>query len=78
MTRQQIVYRAEVVVAEALSDVELTRIRLSLQGATGKEVVVEQKLEPAIIGGVITRLDGKVYDGSIKTQLSSLKRALAS
>lgn len=70
--------RAEVVVAESLSDVELTRIRLSLQGATGKEVVVEQKLEPAIIGGVITRLDGKVYDGSIKTQLSSLKRALAS
>lgn len=68
--------RAEVVVAEALTDVEITRIRLSLQAATGKEVLVEQQLEPDIIGGVVTRLDGRVYDGSVKTQLSSLKKAL--
>ena len=68
--------RAEVVVAEALTDVELTRIRLSLQTATGKEVLVEQQLAPEIIGGVVTRLDGRVYDGSVKTQLSSLRKAL--
>ena len=70
--------RAEVEVADQLSDVELTRIRLSLQAATGKEVIVEQTLKPEIIGGVITRLDGKVYDGSVKTQLTTLRRALAS
>jgi F-type H+-transporting ATPase subunit delta len=68
--------RAEVLVAEALTDVEVTRIRLTLQAATGKEVLVEQMLEPEIIGGVVTRLDGRVFDGSVRKQLSSLKKAL--
>ena len=68
--------RAEVLVAEALTDVELTRIRLSLQSATGKDVLVEQQLEPDIIGGVVTRIDGRVYDGSVRTQLSTLRKAL--
>ena len=44
--------RAEVVVAEELTDVEVTRIRLTLQAATGKEILVEQLLDPEIIGGV--------------------------
>ena len=68
--------RAEVLVAESLTDVELTRIRLSLQAATGKEVLVEQALDPEIIGGVVTKLDGRVYDGSVRTQLASIKQAL--
>jgi F-type H+-transporting ATPase subunit delta len=68
--------RAEVLVAEALTDVEVTRIRLTLQAATGKEVLVEQMLAPEIIGGVVTRLDGRVFDGSVRKQLSSLKQAL--
>lgn len=70
--------RAEVLVAEALTDVEVTRIRLTLQAATGKEVLVEQMLEPEIIGGVVTRLDGRVFDGSVRKQLSSIKQALIS
>ena len=68
--------RAEVVVAEELTDVEVTRIRLTLQAATGKEILVEQLLDPEIIGGVVTRLDGRVFDGSVRKQLSTLKQAL--
>lgn len=68
--------RAEVVVAEELTDVEVTRIRLTLQAATGKEILVEQMLDPEIIGGVVTRLDGRVFDGSVRKQLSTLKQAL--
>ena len=68
--------RAEVSVASPLTDVEITRIRLSLQAATGKEVLVEQELDPEIIGGVVTRLDGRVYDGSVRTQLTTIKQAL--
>ncbi len=68
--------RAEVLVADPLTDVEITRIRLSLQAATGKEVLVEQALDPEIIGGVVTKLDGRVYDGSVRTQLASIKQTL--
>jgi F-type H+-transporting ATPase subunit delta len=33
-------------------------------------------IDPAIIGGVVTRVGSTVYDGSVKTQLENLKEEL--
>jgi F-type H+-transporting ATPase subunit delta len=47
-----------------------------LTAITGKQVEFEFKTDPAIIGGVVTRIGSVVYDGSIRTQLQEIKHRL--
>ena len=49
-------------------------INQRLKEITGKkEVVLEIKEDPSLIGGIITKIGDVIYDGSIKTQLNILK-----
>ena len=68
MEHQQIV-RAEVTTAEPLAPEQRRRCNERLAGATGRTVKMTTKVDPAIIGGVVTRIGSTVYDGSIATQL---------
>jgi F-type H+-transporting ATPase subunit delta len=47
-----------------------------LQGLLGKTVLLEAKVDPAILGGVVARVDSTVYDGSLRTQLKHLHEHL--
>lgn len=68
--------RAEVTVASRLPESDIARLRNVLQQATGKQVVVEQREDPAVLGGVITRIGGTIYDGSVRTQLETMRARL--
>ena len=68
--------RARVRVARPMAESDLERLRTILQQATGKTVVVEQEEDSSILGGVVTHIGGRVYDGSIRTQLESLRAEL--
>jgi F-type H+-transporting ATPase subunit delta len=68
--------RAQVTVASALSEPELARLRTVLGKLTGRQVIVEPKEDPSLIGGVVTRIGGKVYDGSVRAQLATLHARL--
>ena len=68
--------RADVKVAQALNDADLERLRAVLQAGTGKQVVIEQTVDSTIVGGVIAHVGGRVYDGSIRTQLETLRSRL--
>ncbi|MCK6572318.1 ATP synthase F1 subunit delta [Myxococcota bacterium] len=68
--------RAQVTVASALSEPELARLRTVLGKLTGRQVIVEPKEDPRLIGGVVTRIGGKVYDGSVRAQLATLHARL--
>ena len=68
--------RAKVTVARRLSEPDVARLRTVLQKTTGQEVHVEQVEDPAIIGGIITQIDDKIYDGSIRSQLERLRTEL--
>jgi F-type H+-transporting ATPase subunit delta len=72
----QKVIRGEVTTAMALPADKLRALEQGLQRATGRTVVLESKVDPSIIGGVITRLGSTVYDGSVTTQLQKMKEAL--
>ena len=39
----------------------------------GQRVVIEQQEDPSIIGGIITNVGGKVYDGSVRSQLENFR-----
>lgn len=68
--------RARISVPRRLSEPDAARLRTVLQKATGQQVVIEQEEDPSIIGGVITRIDGKIYDGSVRAQLNTLRSTL--
>ena len=72
----QKILRGQVTTAVALPPDKLRALEQGLQAATGRKVVLETKVDPSIIGGVITRLGSTVYDGSVTTQLQKMKQSL--
>ncbi|HXV83767.1 MAG TPA: ATP synthase F1 subunit delta [Candidatus Binatia bacterium] len=64
---------AKVVSAGSLEPSIVDRLREVLHGISGKEIVLQQEMEPALIGGVLVEFEGKVYDGSVRTQLEKMK-----
>ena len=75
MEHQQVV-RAEVTTAAPLSPERATQIEQKLAALTGRKVDMKTSVDPAIIGGVVTRIGSTVYDGSIATRLAKLKEKL--
>jgi F-type H+-transporting ATPase subunit delta len=49
----------------------------ALQAALGKQVILNVEIEPALLGGLTVEIAGRVYDGSVRTQLQHLARDLA-
>jgi len=72
------VVSAEITTAREINDVEKGTLRDKLKAATGKEVRLRFRIDPNIIGGVVTRIGSVVYDGSIKNQLAQMKQRLIS
>ena len=70
------VVRADVVSASDLPDEAIEKIRSALSEQTGKDVKMAVRVDPALIGGVVTKIADLVLDGSVRTQLMSLKESL--
>ncbi|ACL05317.1 ATP synthase F1 subunit delta [Desulfatibacillum aliphaticivorans] len=68
--------RASVSAATELSNETIEKIRSGLGRLTGKEVVLTVSQDPALIGGIVTKIGDLVLDGSIRTQLLNLKETL--
>ena len=75
MEHEQVV-RAEVTTAIALTPDRLSALEQGLARATGRRVELDARVDPAIIGGAVTRIGSTVYDGSVTTQLQKLKERL--
>ena len=74
----QNVVRAELVTALALSDDRVQAIASGLKAATGRDVRLDTRVDPSIVGGAVARIGSTVYDGSIARQLERLKETLTS
>jgi F-type H+-transporting ATPase subunit delta len=75
MEHQQVV-RAEVTTAAPLPPERVAEIERKLAALTGRTVDMTTNIDPALIGGVVTRIGSTVYDGSIATQLTKLRERL--
>jgi len=75
LEHQQVV-RAEVTTAAPLSPERVTQIEQQLAALTGRKVNMKTSVDPAIIGGMVTRIGSTVYDGSIAMRLTKLKEKL--
>jgi F-type H+-transporting ATPase subunit delta len=67
---------ADVTVAEALSDKNLDALTAALKSVTGKDVTLNVKVDPAIIGGLVVKLGSRMVDSSLRTKLNSIKHAM--
>jgi F-type H+-transporting ATPase subunit delta len=70
--------RAIVTSAVPLSEEDTGHLGRALAGRTQKTVVLETRVDPGLLGGVITQVGGTVLDGSLKTQLDLLRSTLRS
>ena len=71
------VTRARVRSATSLADDVIEEIARVFGSVTGKKVVVGVEIDADLIAGVIVEVDGKVYDGSLRTQLAKLHGQMA-
>jgi F-type H+-transporting ATPase subunit delta len=69
--------RASVTTAFPASAAMQNDIATALSGATGKTVLVETKVDPSLLGGMVARVGDKVFDASLRTRLESLQVSLA-
>jgi F-type H+-transporting ATPase subunit delta len=68
---------AQVTAAEKLSDKNLEALKDALKSKTaGKEIDLEVKIDPAIIGGLIVKVGSRMVDSSLRTKLNSIKLAM--
>ncbi|MFO1032615.1 MAG: F0F1 ATP synthase subunit delta [Hyphomicrobiales bacterium] len=67
---------AEVTSAEKLSAKQLADLKAALKSATGSDVAITAKVDPAILGGLIVKVGSRMMDNSLRTKLNSLKVAM--
>ena len=67
---------AEVTVAEKLSDKNLDALKTALKSVSGKDVNLNVKIDPSIIGGLVVKLGSRMVDSSLRTKLNSIKHAM--
>ncbi len=70
------VIRARVTTAAALAPDKASALEATLKQISGRDVVLETKIDPSIIGGVVAQLDSTVYDGSVTRQLARMRQKL--
>jgi F-type H+-transporting ATPase subunit delta len=70
------VVRAQVVTAVELSAERVGALQQGLARATGRQVQLETRIDPSIIGGAVAQIGSTVYDGSVTTQLQKVKERL--
>ena len=67
---------ADVTSARPLDAAQLSQITAALEKLSGKKVAVTKHEDPSLLGGVVAKLGDTVYDGSLRTQLHTLRDAL--
>lgn len=67
---------AKVTVSQALGEDKRESLATVVGEMTGKTASLTEEVDPAIIGGIIVEVGGKVYDGSVRTQLQGLRQSI--
>jgi F-type H+-transporting ATPase subunit delta len=67
---------AEVTVAEKLKDEHVEALRAALKAVSGKDVDLDIKIDPALIGGLVVKLGSRMVDTSLRTKLNAIKHAM--
>lgn len=68
---------AEVVTAVQLDETRRNQLRDNLAARLGaQEIVLNEKVDPTILGGVVVKTANQTLDGSIKTKIEQIRRLI--
>ncbi len=68
--------KAEVTSAAPMDEAQSNAVKQALERRTGKTILMQTKVQPEILGGVVARVEDKVIDGSVRYRLSALRQQL--
>jgi len=67
---------AQVTTAQPMDARQKTLVAQALANKTGKKILMESRVDPNILGGVIARVGDQVIDGSVRYRLNALRQHL--
>ena len=67
---------AEVVSARPLGQAQSERLARTLRESVGRDVKIDARTDPSLIGGLVVRVGSKMIDTSIRSKLSALETAM--
>jgi F-type H+-transporting ATPase subunit delta len=70
------IIEARAVSAVGLSDDQLERLKAALEKKTGKTLLITQKIDPSVLGGVRVEADGETLDGTVAGDIRHLASEL--
>jgi F-type H+-transporting ATPase subunit delta len=70
--------QAAVTSAQPLAEAERAQLEAALGRKTGRVVRATYAVDPALIGGAVTRIGSTIYDGSVREHLRVLRERLSS
>jgi F-type H+-transporting ATPase subunit delta len=68
---------AEVTSAVPLSDEQVASLKETLKASMGKDVTLQSRVDPSLLGGLIVKVGSRMIDSSLKTKLQNIKVALS-
>lgn len=69
--------RMTITTASQLDDGEREALLAAFAARTGGSVVATNRVDPDIVGGAVVELEGRVYDGCVKTRIARLAATMA-
>ena len=69
---------AQVIAAQPLSDGQLAALNEQLRLSIGSRVLVDVRVDPELIGGMIVKVGSRMVDGSVKSKLQRLQLTMKS
>ena len=67
---------AEVLTAHPLKDDQLAALKQQLRTRAGRDVAIETRIDPEILGGIVIKMGSQMIDASIRTKLNRLAEAM--
>jgi F-type H+-transporting ATPase subunit delta len=68
--------RADVASAKTLDMDSIARLKRALEQKTRKQIILQQRTDPELIAGMVTKIGSIIYDGSIRTKLEQMRQTL--
>lgn len=67
---------AKIVSAKALTEKQIESIRIVLSKQINMQVKVDAKVDPDVIGGLYILVDGRIFDGTVRSELNNMRERL--
>lgn len=67
---------AEVITAAPLDEKQQALVKKALERSTGKNIVMQTRVDPSILGGIVARVGDQVIDSSVRYRLAALQQSL--